>query len=80
MYKIMHLNGTKYQMTNMGNWKSKQREKASRFSMGQTPGKKKDANRCQTNAFKNFMAKRSRSYKDPDYPSWCDWTNKINKL
>ncbi len=64
----------------MSTWKSKIRKKAEALSRGQTPGKKKDANRCQTNAKKNYFAKKSRSYKDLEYPAWCRWVDKINRL
>ncbi len=64
-------------MNNMGNWKAKKRRKVEAFSRGQTPGKKKDANRCQINATKTYMAKRSRSYKDPNYSDWCKWADSL---
>ena len=39
----------------------------------QTPGRTKVLT-CQTNAFKNHMARCSRSYKDNRYGSWMDKT------
>ena len=52
----------------MGTWKRKITEKKHKRS--QTPGAKK-ADSCKTCAFKQFMAKRSRSYKHRSYAMWC---------
>ncbi len=36
----------------------------------QTPGKSKNET-CKADYIKKFMAKRSHSYKDPEYADWC---------
>lgn len=55
--------------SNMGNWKSKILRKHNKGS--QTPGHKKNAQRCQASPLDKWMAKASRSYKHPQYHDWC---------
>lgn len=51
----------------MGNWKSKRFAKKTKGS--RTPGKSKNEN-CQSTSLDRWMAKKSRSYKDPLYSAW----------
>lgn len=62
--------------TSMGQWKAKKIRQQGKRSV--TPGNKKGEN-CMTDKMKNFFAKRSRSYKHPDYAQWCDKMDVVNK-
>lgn len=61
----------------MGTWKAK--------TLGRT---RKNVNTsgvskggyCVADATQKYMAKRSRSYKDSNYPAWVAWANRANKL
>lgn len=57
-------------------YKKKKYERKGKAS--QTPGSKKQEN-CQTNAFKSYMAKKSRSYKHKEYGNWCAWADHANR-
>lgn len=59
----------------MGSWCAKRKAKG---RGSQTPGSAKGP-ACQADVFKKFMAKRSRSYKDPEYGNWCLAMDKLNK-
>ncbi len=61
----------------MGTWKRKRFEKKRKGS--HTPGKVKKGT-CVASTQSRYMARRSRSYKDPNYPDWVLWANKVNKI
>lgn len=61
-----------------GTWKRKILDRKGKAS--QTPGNKKNPATCQTSPFKSSMAKRSRSYKDPEYAQWDRFTRIINHM
>lgn len=51
--------------------------KRGRPPTSQTPGIKKDKNRCQASKDDRYFAKRSRARHDPQYADWC---RKIDRL
>ncbi len=61
----------------MGDWKRKKMKKERKGS--QTPGSAKGEN-CKATVQQRYMAKRSRSYKDPDYSNWCRWADNANRI
>lgn len=44
-----------------------------------TRGKDKQES-CKADVFKKYMAKCSRSYKDPEYSKWCADMDRINGI
>lgn len=61
----------------MGTWNNKVIDKRKKGS--QTPGSAKGAN-CQADSLQRWMAKTSRSYKHPEYGSWCRRMDLINGM
>ena len=61
----------------MGTWRRRSIEKKRKGS--QTAGKIKKKY-CVTTTEKRYMARRSRSYKDPNYGDWTRWADKANRL
>ena len=59
----------------MGSWKTRKNAKKGKGS--QTPGSKKGAS-CQATAIEKWMARASRSYKDPRYSQWCKIKNGVH--
>jgi hypothetical protein len=59
----------------MKDWKDKIEKKKRKGS--QTAGKDKGEN-CTASPMKKYFAKRSRSYKHPDYEDWLEWVRKVN--
>ncbi len=56
----------------MSDWRTRKKANPS-----QTPGKTK-AESCKADAFKKYMARSARSYKDPLYGEWCRQMDALN--